>query len=552
MGLAVGMGIRAMAQRTELDYAEHTDANHNFRQSGCAWATNGDKWVNTKGGDTYFSYDLSPQTADTSKPLYLAFKLWTGDFGSRSMAVYVDGELVCANLPKPVQYKNVNAVLHLHVPSVYWKNADGTAKNMITVKFMGAANQWTMGVSGVSLVQGCEYAFNPADYTTGDEGRVPAANVTVSEDGKSLVVKGNSGVNNIAPQLKSDMDNLYTAAPSCKYLVVCGTGLDTSVGSKSYMWWLNGRNNRASEEPLFQTTLDNGVSYVVWDTKALRVSGNMVGNPVTLGGFGDARTIFGLTSSNEDGSAVLSDIGFYSLTGIAEKYPELAAQMGITLLDEADESFALDTSAPYVAVKRTMKPFVWNTFCVPFDMSADELAANGITSVKSLGAVRRTNGKILLTFQEETGVKSGVPYIVKVADGVTELNIDAPKNVTTAPAEQDAIDGVAMIGNYGKMSIQNGEFFISSNAFYYADHAVTVKGFRAYITNDNPNEVNRMLIDVDGDVTAVERVEGAATEVPVHVYTLSGVCVKRGVRADRAMEGLPRGVYIVNGKKLIK
>lgn len=61
-----------------------------------------------------------------------------------------------------------------------------------------------------------------------------------------------------------------------------------------------------------------------------------------------------------------------------------------------------------------------------------------------------------------------------------------------------------------------------------------------------------MLIDVDGDVTAVERVEGAATEVPVHVYTLSGVCVKRGVRADRAMEGLPRGVYIVNGKKLIK
>lgn len=134
-----------------------------------------------------------------------------------------------------------------------------------------------------------------------------------------------------------------------------------------------------------------------------------------------------------------SDIGFYSLTGIAEKYPELAAQMGITLLDEADESFVLDTSVPYVAVKRTMKPFVWNTFCAPFDMSADELAANGITSVKSLGAVRRTNGKVLLTFKEETGMKSGVPYIVKVADGVTELNIDAPKNVTTAPAEQDAI-----------------------------------------------------------------------------------------------------------------
>ena len=38
---------------------------------------------------------------------------------------------------------------------------------------------------------------------------------------------------------------------------------------------------------------------------------------------------------------------------------------------------------------------------------------------------------------------------------------------------------------------------------------------------------------------------------PVDVYTPDGVCVRRQVRRAEALSGLPRGLYIVNHKKVI-
>lgn len=36
------------------------------------------------------------------------------------------------------------------------------------------------------------------------------------------------------------------------------------------------------------------------------------------------------------------------------------------------------------------------------------------------------------------------------------------------------------------------------------------------------------------------------------VYTLDGKCVRRGVAAKEALNGLAKGVYVVNGRKIVK
>mgnify|MGYP001514989983 FL=1 len=82
-----------------------------------------------------------------------------------------------------------------------------------------------------------------------------------------------------------------------------------------------------------------------------------------------------------------------------------------------------------------------------------------------------------------------------------------------------------------------------------------LKGFRAYIESPVTGELNRMQIDIDGVVTSVEDVLGG--EVPdgyrtVDVYSLSGVKVKSGVKQCEALDGLKKGIYIVEGKKVIK
>lgn len=211
-----------------------------------------------------------------------------------------------------------------------------------------------------------------------------------------------------------------------------------------------------------------------------------------------------------------------------------------------------------VTLNRTLKADdKWNTFCVPFDMPIDEFSA-----VKKLTAASTEGETTSLTFEEATSIEAGVPYIVKVAEAKTSLTVDgvvvkaaAPEALTITDAQGNTI---SMIGNYETQAINGNEFFISNNAFYIADRDVRVKGFRAYIKMEaaaQASEVNRMLINIDGETTAIEDVlneEETLPEKAVDVYTISGIKVKANTRKADALNGLPKGIYIVDGKKIVK
>ena len=164
-------------------------------------------------------------------------------------------------------------------------------------------------------------------------------------------------------------------------------------------------------------------------------------------------------------------------------------------------------------------------------------------------------------------MKAGVPYLVQVSEDVTEITAEGVYVTAAAPAAQTIGTAgdytVAITGNYSSMNVPTDAYFISGNTFYVADAEaeVTLKGFRAYITltaaNGEPAAVNVRSISIDGGTagdgtTAIEGVAGETDGQLVDVYTLSGVKVKGGVKASEALDGLQRGVYIVNGKKIIK
>ena len=211
----------------------------------------------------------------------------------------------------------------------------------------------------------------------------------------------------------------------------------------------------------------------------------------------------------------------------------------------------------------------WNTFCVPFDMTADQLTANKITKVVQLTAAETTadNGINLTSTDVTDGVKAGVPYLVQVSEDVTEITAEGVYVTAAAPAAQTIGTAgdytVAMTGNYSATTVPTDAYFISGNTFYVADAeaTVTLKGFRAYITltddSGEPAQANVRTISIDGNTegdgtTGIDGVAGETAGQLVDVYTLSGVKVKGGVKASEALDGLQRGVYIVNGKKIIK
>lgn len=251
--------------------------------------------------------------------------------------------------------------------------------------------------------------------------------------------------------------------------------------------------------------------------------------------------------SDGTGAANWAGIGYMKLYKVA---PDAL------LLSEGNSTLGINSDTyGNVTVERSLKADgKWNTFCVPFAMTAEQLAANKIEEVRKLENTVENGGSVVLNFSDPvTEIEAGVPYIVKVSDAVSQITVNgvAVKVAEPAPLE---VGSVNMQGNYGKMSITGDQYFISDNKFYRAaDKNVTVKGFRAYITLDEVMVgVNQMLINIDGNVTAIEDVLGEDVDATVNVYTIDGVCVKSGVKSSEALDGLRKGIYIVNGKKVVK
>ena len=229
-------------------------------------------------------------------------------------------------------------------------------------------------------------------------------------------------------------------------------------------------------------------------------------------------------------------------------------------LNETDVAYEVAAGTfANVTLTRTLKSDAWNTFCVPFDMTAEQLAANGITDVRALETASVEGTSVTLNFSESslTAVEAGVPYLVKVTDFDGTINVE--NAVMAAAPGAVTVNGVTMTGNYAADTVPVGAYFISNNAFYYADEAsnVALKGFRAYINVDETFEAigaNRLMININGEVTGIEDVlgeEAAEADKLVNVVSLDGMTVKAGVKKSEALDGLQKGIYIVDGKKYV-
>ena len=221
-------------------------------------------------------------------------------------------------------------------------------------------------------------------------------------------------------------------------------------------------------------------------------------------------------------------------------------------LNETDVAYEVAAGTfANVTLTRTLKSESWNTFCVPFDMTAEQLAANGITDVRALESASVEGTSVTLNFSESNvdAVEAGVPCLVKV-DANYDGTIEVDNAVMAAAPGAVTVDGVTMTGNYAAGTVPVGAYFINSNAFYYADASnVALGGFRAYITLEGATPAVVNINVNNGGVTGIEDVEAAGAGKLVNVVTLDGVTVKAGVKKSEALDGLQKGIYIVDGEK---
>ena len=370
--------------------------------------------------------------------------------------------------------------------------------------------------------------------------------------GNQLVITdAGSEVFNIAVKYNLSFNNKYgLAATQCYFTVVTDNSLDKDT-EKCKLYCINGsETDDHNVQPDYVVT-EGGQNIYVWDISKLE------GFTLTEGVKLHAETAFALTSAS--GEATITDINFYTVTELTKRFPTMVSKNLPFLFDEtsiANDIPGTEVSGANVKVVRKLKAGNWNTFCVPFGMSAEQLSDSGISEVRKLTSSEKNGENITLTFQEVSAVEAGVPYIVKVSSELSELNVSG---VTVASASSLLTDvtteHVVMTGNYQATTVPQGSYFISSDKFYLADtDKVSLKGFRAYVTlKPEGGAANVLAIDLyDGGETSAREVQRGGVRY-VDVYNMSGVCLRTAVDAAHALDGLPAGeVYLIEGTKILK
>lgn len=195
-----------------------------------------------------------------------------------------------------------------------------------------------------------------------------------------------------------------------------------------------------------------------------------------------------------------------------------------------------------IKLTRTLVADKWNTFCVPFDTEIAGTALEGAT-VKTIGTVVGN----VINLVDATKIEAGVPYLVRPTTGNIENPTFKGVTISVTTPKKAGNDEYKFVGTYSPKTITEGEFgkiwgVTAEGKLAKINANTTMKGLRAYFVFP----VNfAAKLNFDGETTGINNIETNAA-VNGKVYNLNGQYV------GNSLNGLKKGIYVVNGKKVIK
>ena len=281
-----------------------------------------------------------------------------------------------------------------------------------------------------------------------------------------------------------------------------------------------------------------------------------------------------LSDGDNLGNGTISDITFTSQNG--KTYPANST-FSVTVTDH----IVLDENSPFllsktttnknILVKRTLKENKWSTICLPFGMSSDKLETafgDDYQIAEFTGCTYDETNGLTLAFNTCEEIVAGTPYLIKVSKPISQFKVKSlkitKKDPDTSDIEFDDGNGTgSMSGIFSLSKMNDNDLFIQDETFYYAVAGQTIKGFRA-IFNFYDSEGDPLLItENSGGTNSTSRGTFLVDGKPIddgttgirnryifenkRVYSVTGRYIGENVN----MKSLPKGVYIVDGVKIV-
>lgn len=193
----------------------------------------------------------------------------------------------------------------------------------------------------------------------------------------------------------------------------------------------------------------------------------------------------------------------------------------------------------------------YGTICLPYAVSAGDY--DGVEFFSVAGKVMEDGEATAIVLNEETELEAGKPYVFSA----TTDKLIAIYSGEAASAE---VDGNGLVGSFSGTTVNEGMYLLTGNTVKLLGEAGgSIEANCAYFDLGRMSEytetvgVNQRLISLGGNEGGTTGVEGIAAgeDALVDVYTIGGVLVRSQVEASGATDGLAKGLYIVDGKKVV-
>lgn len=207
--------------------------------------------------------------------------------------------------------------------------------------------------------------------------------------------------------------------------------------------------------------------------------------------------------------------------------------------------------APYanVTLIRPLSANNWNTICLPFNISQEQIAESFGTKTKVV-KFDQVGADNTVKFVSATTIEAGVPYLIKPTavaptDGYKFYNV----SVTETESKVEGNDGeIQFVGLLAAKDITEGgrvtaAGVTSGGKIAMAKLGTTMKPFRAYFVFPSVQAVESCRIMVDGEETGIKIVTDDSSLSTTDTYTIGGQ------RVDG--DNLDKGVYIRGGRKFV-
>ena len=273
---------------------------------------------------------------------------------------------------------------------------------------------------------------------------------------------------------------------------------------------------------------------------------------------------------NADGTYGITHVGDGVLVVYDKSYYQVAADGTMDIdMDQVNKIVVAEAGVKGVSTTLTKNynNTGWNAFFVPFDFTLTDEMLNDFDFAKVYAVIAENNAPVVYfkTVAANDKISAYSPYLIKAKTaGSHSLNVGAVTYKSNAgePQYTATIDEIytfypVMENTY--TAAKKGYYIDSEqNSFVYNTHAeahipplryymtIQDKGTKDYIvpTSGGASKVKFCVIGEDEPTGITDMVDDAAN-ASGKIYNLQGVVV------GNTTEGLPKGVYIKNGRKII-